>query len=121
MHVVIVDDDQQLLRGMRDGFAGAGHDVVVFGEYEPAKRYLAQNAPDVLVTDVRLGAFNGLQLVLFAKIGHPKMTAFVLSRDEDRVLRKDATSVGACFHVKPIESAQLLDEISRNHSQAAHA
>jgi two-component system, NtrC family, nitrogen regulation response regulator GlnG len=121
MHVVIVDDDLGTLSTLQNGFIDAGHDVVTFGGFEKAKRYLAANIPDVLVTDVRLGAFNGLQLVLLAKIGHPEMAAFVLSRDEDCVLRKDAASVGACFHVKPIETAQLLTELKKTHRTSVHA
>lgn len=121
MRVVIVDDDQHTLRRLQDGFVGAGHDVVAFGRFDLAKRYLAGNRPDVLVTDVRLGAFNGLQLVILAKLDQPDMTAFVLSRDEDCVLRKDAASMGACFHVKPIETSQLLIEIEKTHRTSVHS
>jgi DNA-binding NtrC family response regulator len=114
MNVVIVDDDKRLLLSLTQRFSEAGHDVVAFEAFEAAKRYLSKNKPDVLVTDIRLGAFNGLQLVFLAKFASPQMTACVLSGFEDRVLRKDAVSAGASFHMKPIESEYLLHEIENS-------
>ncbi len=120
MHVVIVDDDERLLDSLKQRFSDAGHDVVAFADFEPAKCYLAATRPDVLVTDVRLGAFNGLQLVLLAKYERPELTACVLSGFDDRALRKDAVSIGASFHMKPIESGRLLSEIENIRRQSAN-
>jgi len=112
MHVVLVADNERALRRMQDRFMVAGHEVAAFAAFEPAKRYLAANRPDVLVTDIRLGAFNGLQLVMLAKRGRPDTVAYVLSPSDDNVLRRDAATIGACFHLKPVESEQLLSEIN---------
>jgi len=119
MHVVIVDDDERLLDSLKQRFSDAGHDVMAFAGFEPAKCYLAATRPDVLVTDVRLGAFNGLQLVLLAKHGRPELTACVLSGFDDRALRNDAVSIGASFHMKPIESQRLLSEIESIRRESA--
>ena len=108
MRVMIVDDDETQLRGMQEWFVAGGNDVVTFSRFEPAKSYLADAQVDVLVTDVRLGAYNGLQLVMLAKAEHPAMTAVVLSDFDDPVLRNDATTIGASFRVRPIPSEQLL-------------
>lgn len=121
MRVVIVDDNEPLLRAMEECVAGAGHDVVAFGQFESAKTYLATTQFDVLVTDVRLGAYNGLQLAMFAKLEHPETTAIVLSGFDDPVLRKDAASIGARFCVKPVGTEALLDGIANTPSQAIRA
>ena len=63
----------------------------------------------MLISDVRLGAFNGLQLVVFAKLQHPDMIAIVLTGFDDPVLRTEAAHAGALYLVKPIESQRLLD------------
>ena len=109
MRVMIVDDDETQVRGMREWFVAAGNEVVTFGRFEPAKSYLADAAVDVLVTGVRLGAYNGLQLVMLAKAAHPGTQAVVLSGLDDPVLRHDATSIGAAFRVKPVTHDQLLN------------
>jgi hypothetical protein len=49
-------------------------------EFESARSHLIDGLPDILLTDVRLGAFNGIQLVLsrdfsiFRKCGFPERT-----------------------------------------------
>ncbi len=118
MRVVIVDDNEPLLRAMERCVAGAGHHVVAFAEFESAKTYLASTRFDVLVTDVRLGAYNGLQLAIFAKLEHPETTAIVLSGFDDPVLRKDAASIGAHFCVKPVATAALLSSIENPPQQS---
>jgi two-component system, NtrC family, response regulator GlrR len=113
-HVLIVDDDEAVL----DMFTGilrlAGHEVTSFSRFESAKAYLSVAKPDVLISDVRLGAFNGLQLVVFAKLQHPEMIAIVLTGFDDPVLRTEAAHAGAVYLVKPIDSETILDLIDAN-------
>jgi DNA-binding NtrC family response regulator len=111
MRVVIVDDNVALLEGMRECVSLAGHEVVIFSEFQAAKTHLAAVKTDVLITDIRLGAFNGLQLVLIAKLKNPKTSAIALSGFDDPVLRHDAANMGALFRLKPIGTEQLLDGI----------
>jgi DNA-binding NtrC family response regulator len=108
---VIVDDDQGLLRLVKNWLTGIGFEVDAFDQFEPAKRHLMSSTPQVLVTDVRLGAFNGLQLVVLAKLAHPEIVAIVLTGFEDPVLRKEAADAGAVYLPKPIRAEQLIDVI----------
>ena len=112
MHVLLVDDDLTVLRMMTGWLTFAGHEVVPCTTFESAKRALATETPDLLVTDVRLGAFNGLQLVVLAKVDHPEMRAIVLTGYDDPVLREEATATGASFLVKPIDAQRFLDSVS---------
>ena len=110
--VLIVDDDEAVL-GMFTGILrNAGHEVKPFSRFEAAKAYLSTVKPDVLISDVRLGAFNGLQLVVYAKLEHPDMIAIVLTGFDDPVLRTEADNAGALYLVKPIESQRLLDLVA---------
>ena len=108
-HVLIVDDDEAVL----DMFTGilrlAGHEVTSFSRFEAAKAYLSIAKPDVLISDVRLGAFNGLQLVVFAKLQRPEMIAIVLTGFDDPVLRTEAAHAGASYLVKPIDTERVLE------------
>jgi two-component system, NtrC family, response regulator GlrR len=108
-HVLMVDDDEAVL----DMFTGilrlAGHEVTSFNRFEAAKAYLSVAKPDVLISDVRLGAFNGLQLVVFAKIQHPEMIAIVLTGFDDPVLRTEAAHAGASYLVKPVDTQRVLE------------
>jgi DNA-binding NtrC family response regulator len=110
--VLIVDDDEAVLGMFTGVLRNAGHQVTSFSRFEAAKAYLSTGKPDVLISDVRLGAFNGLQLVVYAKLEHPDMIAIVLTGFDDPVLRTEAAHAGALYLVKPIESQRLLDLVA---------
>lgn len=112
MHVLLVDDDPMVLQMMTGWLTFAGHQVIPCTTFESAKRALATETPDLLVTDVRLGAFNGLQLVVLAKVDHPEMRAIVLTGYDDPVLREEAAATGAAFLVKPIDAQQFLKSVN---------
>lgn len=62
----------------------------------------------MLLTDVRLGAFNGLQLAVIARDAHPEMQIIVFSGFDDPVLREEAGHLGATYVVQPVTSSDLL-------------
>ena len=90
----------------------AGYRVVSAGSFEEAKLLLASEAPDLLVTDLRLGPYNGLHLVLRSKTDHPEMAALVTSRFPDPVLEAEAEREHARFLVRPVTDDAFLDAIS---------
>lgn len=106
--VVVVDDDHSTLRSLECWLTDAGYDVVGSTRYEDARSYLASHTPDILLTDVRLGDFNGLQLALFVK-GNPRVLAIVFYDHEDPVLAVEAERCGARFVRRPETSAGLLE------------
>src|SRR5260221_81572 len=62
----------------------AGHDVVAAGSVPDATAFLrTDRSVEVLIAEIQLGAFNGLQLVIRHQISHPLMRAIVLSRSHD--------------------------------------
>src|SRR5262245_31102428 len=89
--VLLVDDDRSLLSLMSTWLKSAGYEVAAYTSFVEAKRYLAEHRPDVLITDVRLGAFNGLQLAVMAKQAHPLAVVVALTGYDDAVLRQEAT------------------------------
>ena len=108
MRVMLVDDDPALLTLMKGWAMRAGHEAIGFSRFDAAKDYLATTTPDALIADVRLGAFNGLQLVVQAKLDHPELIAIVLTGYDDPVLRKEANATDAHYLVKPVDAEQVL-------------
>ena len=53
-------------------------------------------APEILVTDVRLGPYNGLHLVAVARVEFPRTSAIVIG-GVDHVLEIEATGLGARY------------------------
>lgn len=110
--VVLVDDDEALLRVLSTGLKHAGGQVTAFNRFDDAKRHLANASPDILITDVRLGGSNGLHLVVMSKLRHPDMTAVVMTGYDDIVLKKDAEAAGAHYVVKPLLATDLVDIVA---------
>jgi DNA-binding NtrC family response regulator len=110
--IVVVDDDEGFLNLVTTWLRDAGYDVVGISQFGEAKRLLLQNPPDVLISDVRLGAFNGMQLVVLTKLEHPEVLAIVLTGYDDPVLREETTRAGAYYMVKPVTAGELVDFIA---------
>jgi DNA-binding NtrC family response regulator len=118
--VVLVDDDEALLRVLATGLEHAGGQVTAFNRFEDAKRHLANATPDILITDVRLGGSNGLHLVVMSKLRHPEMLAVVMTGYDDMVLKKDAEAAGAHYVVKPLLAADLVQIVAASDPVARH-
>jgi two-component system response regulator YesN len=107
--VLVVDDDPTLLEAMNIAFTRAGRDVVCCRTFEEGRERLLNDDFDVMVTDVRLGAFNGLQLAVIARDKHPEMKIIVFSGFDDPVLREEADHLRASYVLKPVGADHLLN------------
>jgi DNA-binding response OmpR family regulator len=91
----------------------SGHEVVFAPGFEPAIRRLDQIAPDLLITDVRLGGFNGLHLVIRSQTTRPKMRSILLDRVHDPVVARDAQRYGAIYLGGPVSITVISEHISK--------
>jgi hypothetical protein len=65
--------------------------------YEEARTRLLEETYDLLVTNVRLDAFNGLQLVYLIQFNELPTRSLVYDVHDDRVLARDARQAGAFY------------------------
>ena len=110
LRVLIVDDDITQVEGLRRWFSGDGLDVVAHTTFEGAREALRSDRFDALLTDIRLGAFNGIQLAIVARDLFPDIQIVVFSGFDDPVLHSEAEHIGAIYVVKPV-----APEIGRAH------
>ena len=106
--VLVVDDDAALLEAVRRGLEASGVAVTACSTFEEGRRALRDQTFDALITDVRLGAFNGLQLAVVARTYDPDIAVIVFSGFDDPVLRDEAERLGGSYFVKPVHIADLL-------------
>ena len=85
----------------------AGFRVTAAATYLQARTLLDARAASLLITEVRLGAYNGLHLVIRAKTATPPIPAIVMSSMDDPVLRAETEAMGATFLVKPFAGTEL--------------
>jgi DNA-binding response OmpR family regulator len=113
--VLIVDDDVMTCAGMAELLRHAGHDAQAATTFEDARAILARRTPDLLIVDIRLGEFNGLQLIMLSRTQIP---AIVISGFADPLLEHEARQAGAEFLVKPVVPAELLALVQQKLSHA---
>ena len=116
--ILIVDDDVRCWKASKAPSGRQGKMQRRASSFELARQMLRSEEFDVLVTDVRLGAFNGLQLALLARDLYPQITLIVFSGFDDPVLRAEAEHAGAAYVVKPVAASTLL-ELARRRRPAA--
>ena len=105
MRVLMIDDDQEYLGLCTIILREGGHDVTACSDFNEGRRLLSDDHFDALITDVRLGAFNGLHLIALA--APSVVTKIAMSAFLDPVIRRDAEQAGARFIVKPTDCATI--------------
>jgi DNA-binding response OmpR family regulator len=114
--ILVVEDDEATRVGLLVLLAEAGYRTIGAGTLKQATELLAQQIPDLMIVDVRLGGDNGLQLVAMAI--HP-VPAIVTTAFVDPILEAEARQFGADFMVKPLSPKALVELIDRKLSEAA--
>ena len=112
-HKVLVVDDSldrsETVRVLRQG----GYRVTTAATFEQATEILASAPPDVLITELRLGAFNGLHLIVRCQVRSPDVVAIVHTAFADRVLEAEARRMNAEYLPRPVAPSILLATIAR--------
>jgi DNA-binding NtrC family response regulator len=109
--VLVVEPSLDELLVVMSRLATAGFRVTVAESFAQARPFLAAQPPALLITALRLGAYNGLHLVLRGKAIDPRMKAIVTTNVADMVLQADAETMGATFVVTPIGEREMLGAV----------
>ena len=108
--ILIVDDNDAARTGLAKILERADFTVVAAATFAEGRNALSKEEPDLLIADVRLGEYNGLQLLASATRATP---AIVITGYPDPVLEADARRLGADYLVKPVSPASLVDLVRR--------
>jgi len=89
-----------------------GHAPTAMSTFEQARSELESRPYALLITDVKLEAFNGLQLVIRERVRGTGTRAIVIG-DPEPVLEAEAERQGAVYLEQPVERAQFLAAVSK--------
>jgi DNA-binding response OmpR family regulator len=112
--ILIVDDDEPTRLGLAALLAHVGYETITASSVPTAKRVLATEQPDLLIVDIRLGDYNGLQLIV---VGPEPIPAIVMTGFADPVLEADARRLGADYLLKPVSPSTLYSAVARTLSK----
>jgi two-component system cell cycle response regulator CpdR len=112
--VLVVDDDAPLGRALARELRANGYDSLPVSGYEEAIERLSEHSYDVLLTDLRMGDKDGLDLILTIAASFPAtrpilMSAYATAKDSERA--KDLGAVRVLC--KPFETTEMLQAVER--------
>lgn len=111
--VVLVDDEEMILRGLQRAFPWVEFDCEVAGVARDGREGLMlirQLRPDILLTDIRMPNMDGLGMVAALGAELPRMQIAVLTAFRDFDYAKQALSLGVCrYLLKPSKMEELRE------------
>jgi signal transduction histidine kinase/ActR/RegA family two-component response regulator len=118
--VLVVEDDQDARELVKATLESAGAFVETAATASEARREMLMDAPDVLISDIRMPEEDGYSLIRSlrgAGIATPAIALTAYARHEDA---DEARAAGFQIHLpKPIDAGRLVDAVAtllRNHS-----
>ena len=115
--LVIADDDEILLEGLSTAFDWQALNIQVAAavtDGAAALEALRASPADILLTDIKMGRMDGLELTRLVKEEFPQVRLVIMSAYEEFGFAQHAVRVGVeDYIVKPIDLEQLQDTFRR--------
>lgn len=115
--IVLADDEYMIKRGVTKLIETSGAPFEVVGEAEDGREALAlieRWSPDLLITDIRMPAMDGLELIEAIAAGGWTTEIVILSGYDDFSYAQRALQMGAFdYLLKPIKPAMFRDMLER--------
>lgn len=102
--ILVVSSDSKSLATMLEVLSGAGYDASGASTFGEGKRLLDATCPDLLIADERLGAFNGLHLILRGRFFGPDLQAIVVSASPNAGLEAEAKRLNIPSVTRPSDA-----------------
>jgi two-component system, NtrC family, response regulator GlrR len=113
-HVLLVDDDADLLRLLAMRLSSAGYRICTAESAEAALAQLALQRPQLVISDVQLPGADGMALFERIRAQHPALPVILLTAHGTIPDAVEATSRGVFTYLtKPFDGKQLLEQVSQ--------
>ena len=113
--ILLVDDDEKLLRVLTLRLESEGYGVVVATSAADALARLDEQQPHFVLTDLRMPGMDGMELLERIQARCPQLPVAIITAHGDIPDAVRATHAGAVdFLVKPLARDKLLECISRH-------
>lgn len=107
--ILIVDDDQTLLKTFSYILNSSGFEVRTAVSADEAQQRMAEEAADVAIVDIHLGSATGVDLLRLLKQSNPLLQVVLITGYPQVETASEAVRLGACDYLsKPILPNDLL-------------
>jgi len=112
--ILVVDDEQLALKHLARILRKKGHEVTPCAEAERALALLEDRSFDIVLTDLVLGAHDGLEILARAKEQSPATEVIIITGYASVPSAIEATKLGAFHYLqKPIRPAEVLHVVQQ--------
>lgn len=113
-HIVLADDDPELLRLLSIRLSGRGYRVSPVESGEKALSLVARERPDLVITDLRMGGMDGMALFEAIRNQDPALPVIILTAHATVPDAVEAVHRGVFGYLtKPYDSKTLLAQVER--------
>ena len=110
--ILIVEDEFAVARGIEYALQQEGYDVRIARSGEEGLEYATQQAPDLVVLDVRLPGFDGFEVLRRLRASGSKAPVLFLTARDDEVDKVIGLELGADDYLtKPFSLRELMSRI----------
>lgn len=107
--ILVVDDDQDILKLISMRLTATGYETIAASNGEQAMTAISLKRPDLIVSDLRMPAMDGMALLDAVHKRHPTLPMIILTAHGSIPDAVHATQQGAySFLTKPFDSHELL-------------
>lgn len=111
--IVCVDDEQEALDQMHLALNSFCKKTVCVTSAEKALQAIAEEPPDIVLTDVRMAGSTGLELLETVKNNYPGMAVIIVSAHSESAYLLDAIRLKADgYLLKPLNLYEMLELLS---------
>ena len=108
---MVVDDDPQMLRYLRDALAAAGYAPIVTGEHEELSRIIEREEPRLVLLDLMLPGTDGIELMGSVPGLADLPVIFISAYGRDETIARALESGADDYIVKPFSPTELTARI----------
>jgi DNA-binding NtrC family response regulator len=106
--VLVVDDDENIIAAFEDFLRREYCTMHSANSMEEALKKIAQQEPDLLITDIRLKDQSGITLILQIRATYKDVPVIVMTGYPEAITEKEVLELGAeALMLKPLELDKL--------------
>ena len=109
--ILVVDDDPQTLRYVRDMLVAGGYDALGTGDHAGLSGIIKDKRPDLVLLDLLLTGTDGIQLMESVPALAELPVIFISANGRDETIAKALDTGAADYLVKPFSETELLARI----------
>jgi two-component system response regulator VicR len=115
MLILVAEDDELILKTIEHRLKKEGHQVIITHDGREALKKIKETLPDVIITDIMMPFFSGLEIVdVVKKIKEKEIPVIVLSAMGQENVVLEAFELGAEDYItKPFSPNELIVRIKR--------